>query len=56
MLLARAQAEHKDALEKEVEQALASLAPEMLELPPNERGIPVDVPAEGGPRNERRRP
>ncbi len=56
MLLARAQAEHKDALKAEVEQALASLAPEMLELPPNERGIPVDVPADGGPRPERRRP
>jgi hypothetical protein len=56
MLLARAQAEHKDALKAEVEQALASLAPEMLELPPNERGIPVDVPADGGPRPDRRRP
>ena len=56
MLLSRAQAEHKDALEAEVRKALASLAPEMLELPPNERGIPVDAPPESGPRNERRRP
>jgi hypothetical protein len=50
MLVARAQSEHKDAVKAEVEQALGALAPELLELPPNERGIPVDAPSEGAPR------
>ena len=56
MLVAKLAAERKDALRAEVEQALSALAPELLELPPNERGIPVDVPPDRGEGRSERRP